>query len=178
MKLEHGKPAQKMIALALATPLLCACSASPSLQESAEANRPGSALPGGRHLILAEVERRQAPTPSVALAWATVTLLNAKRKTDQELCQGTWTFLGKVGEVRPPRAAVSRNGTGNWQLALSWAPRLTACEGIDRDRYFLTLSRHLPAGFRLRDGITHAWFHQGNRHPDGQRIQLADASAS
>ncbi len=154
---------------------LSGCSTGPAQPQAWQNPEAGWANTGHRHLILASIPGKGIPTSSVARARINVALMQAKRRVDERLCNGDWTFVGNLSEVQPPEPSISRNGGPAWKIALAWAPRLTPCKGIDRSAYFLAMSRELPAWVKLHEAGGNVWY-QAGRRIDGPHLQLAEVS--
>ncbi len=149
-----------LICLALAA-LLGGC-ASQGPGTEADASLPAVEL--GRNQVLAWVPRGQAETPAVARAMAHVALGEAKRRTEAELCGGTWIFTGDVTEVRTPApeaAPALLGGFRAWHYRIDWNPELPECPHTDAATYYRTLSRHLPDWMMLQTPAPIAMYHRG-----------------
>ena len=98
--------------------------------------------------IMAWVPADQAKTPGVAQATVHLSLNEARRKTEQELCAGTRTLTGPARQQVTPRilqAPEQLGGEESWFYRLSRQPMsLAECPGVDRKTFQTALSRHLP----------------------------------
>lgn len=120
-------------------------------------------LSPGRNQIIAWVPQPKAQTASVAQALAHITLAQAKKATESELCGGTWLFSGRLQQDDPPRlstAPAHLGGFSGWHVRINWDPQLEEC-GVSAQSYAMILSKHLPAWMMTQTGQPLALFHQG-----------------
>ena len=102
---------------------------------------------------IAWVPRDQAQTAAVARALTHIALGNARERTGNELCGGTWLFNGKVTgrvEPTPARAPESSGHYPAWYYRISLLPGLAGCDSASREDLYDSLEEALPAWITLR----------------------------
>lgn len=157
------QPSSRIAAATLAGLALGLCGGCTSLGGDSAARADLPHLSPGRNQIIAWVPQAQAQTASVAQALAHITLAQAKKATESELCGGTWIFSGRLHQDRSPQlstAPAHLGGISGWQVRISWDPQLDEC-GVSAQSYALNLSRHLPAWMMAQSGQPLALYHQG-----------------
>lgn len=156
-------PLPRLAAATLAGLALAACSGCSSLGNDSAQRDDLPHLSPGRNQIIAWVPQTQAQTASVAQALAHITLAQAKKAVESELCDGTWVFSGRLqqdGTTQLSTAPAHLGGVSGWHVRISWDPQLGEC-GVSAQHYALNLSRHLPAWMMAQSGQPLALYHQG-----------------
>ncbi len=105
--------------------------------------------------VTAKLPREQAAIASVAQARINIALHHARRLTEQRLCAGNWSPRGSIHRQQGPllvRQADFNAGPNDnvWFFQTLREPVRLACNGVSRARYFMEMSRHLPAWISIR----------------------------
>ncbi len=115
--------------------------------------------------IMAWVPADAARTPGVAQATVHLTLNEARRRTEQELCAGTRTLTGPARQQvtpRPLQAPRQLGGKESWFYRLSRQPMSPGeCPGVDRKQFQASFSRHLPDWMVIRPAHEFRLLHRG-----------------
>lgn len=110
----------------------------------------GSAVAQEFDSVMAEIPADQATIGSVALAKLNIALRSARLHAQQTLCHGHWSPGGESLKVSGPAPGKNAFGQPVWHYQSLRQPHPLACSGVSRARFFLEMSRHLPAWVTIR----------------------------
>ncbi|MGB5306034.1 MAG: hypothetical protein WBO57_07310 [Gammaproteobacteria bacterium] len=130
--------------------LLVACSINPAA-DSDFSPATGTMIPAldpTQVHFIAWVPRDQAQTAAVARALTHIAVGNAREKTGNELCDGTWLLNGTVtGRVEPTpvRSPATSGGYAAWYYRISHQPGFHGCASQTPAQLYLHMQANLPA---------------------------------
>jgi len=124
-------------------------------------------MPAGRanyDEVAARLPLTQAPVASVVLARLNIALHQARQRTHQQLCAGQWTPSGALHLEYGPQIEQHSTATTPhryWAYRSLRQPGPFACRGVNRDRFFQEMSRHLPGWITIRPAGQDVAYRQG-----------------
>lgn len=125
----------------------------------------GNALAQEYDSMTAEIPVAQAAIGSVALAELNIALRAARLEAQKTLCQGNWNPIGQTMQVTGPKPATDATGRPVWHYQSLRQAHPLACTGVSRSRFFLEMSRHLPAWVTIRPAGYTVAFRLGEIEP-------------
>jgi hypothetical protein len=145
----------------LAVPLLLTSTGAGALPDASAATQ---ALYSDQ--VMVELPLEQAEIASVALARVRIVLHHAKQRAADTLCDGRWPPDGATLQQAGPAVVRQSPGVAVWRYAAIRRALPLKCKGVSRARFFMEMSRHLPAWVTIRPAGETTCFRQGMRLTD------------
>jgi hypothetical protein len=111
--------------------------------------------------VVVQMPVEQAPIASVAMARLMIVLHKARKQAALTLCNGNWTPGGEPIQQIGPLALTPAPEEHIWLYESLRRPRPLACRDVSRARFFIEMSRHLPAWISVRPAGQAAAFRRG-----------------
>lgn len=111
--------------------------------------------------VVVQMPAEQAPIAAVAMARLMIALHTARKQAALSLCNGNWTPGGEPVQQIGPLALAPDPEASIWLYESLRRPRPLACKDVSRARFFMEMSRHLPAWISIRPAGQATAFRQG-----------------
>jgi hypothetical protein len=116
--------------------------------------------------VIVELPLDQAEIAAVALARLTIVLHRAKQRAADTLCHGRWPPDGATLQQFGPVVVAQSPGDAVWRYETIRRALPLKCNGVSRARFFMEMSRYLPAWVTVRPAGETTCFRQGSRLTD------------
>jgi hypothetical protein len=111
--------------------------------------------------VIVQMPAEQAPLASVAMARLMIALHTARKQAALSLCNGHWTPGGEPMQQIGPLSLAPDPEANIWLYESLRRPRPLACKDVSRARFFMEMSRHLPAWISIRPAGQATAFRRG-----------------